>query len=547
MEFFDDTRGISPVIGVIFLFAFLVIAISINQAQVVPAENADVEFAHNQEVQNDLIDARSAIVEASYPQRDGTVAVELGTGYPARAIGVNPGPASGRLRTTANAELVVENASATRVDVCVGDSSVDETRRLRYEPNYNEYTPPTTVYENTFLYNQQGPDGSVGESRLTEAALAFTSPDNNGTINLIALKNPYSEEGVNAVSVEFISGETQRSDGASNDGVQDPTITLPTGVENQQIWQTIVTRVNAKDQVGATIDSFTPGTSVTISFTGQYDILCTPVGVGGEPPSGAGAASLQGPATGGTGGGGPIPGITATASDLPAGSNGVTQTITFSPENATIPSGETISIDLSDPNGGTSGNPDPVKYGDGSVTVDYPQQNLNIIDNGGTYIIEFTPSTNLPPSKTVEVEITNVKTQSSDAPGQEAIVARSDGGDTTTSFDVGSGGGSGGDTTDPDATIDDITSSQTGGPNPKYKLRIDWSASDNNDLSGGTVEVRLVDTSGGEVESEDRDPSGTSASGTVNFNNLPNDPSGYTVEVIVTDAAGNTDRDTETV
>jgi len=293
----QDTRGVSTIIGAVFVFGFLVIAISINQVQVVPAENAQVEATHNQEVRDDLIAARTAIIEASYPQRDGTVSVALGTRYPARTIGLNPPPATGRVATTANETLVVKDASNTRVDVCAGNPNTDNTRRLRYQPNYNEYNGPTTVYENTFVYNQQESGGSFGEARLTETALAFNSSDNAGTINLIALRNDYTANGVDSTSVDFVSGETNRSS-----GIQDPTITLPTGVTNQAIWQEIVNEIDAKSGISVTIDNFNSGSSVRIAFTGKYDILCTPVGVGGDPPSGP--ATLVPPSSGGGGGGG---------------------------------------------------------------------------------------------------------------------------------------------------------------------------------------------------------------------------------------------------
>lgn len=298
MELMQDTRGVSTIIGAVFVFGFLVIAISINQVQVVPAENAQVEATHNQEVRDDLIAARSAIIEASYPQRDGTVSVTLGTRYPARTIGLNPPPATGRVATTANETLVVKDDNTTRVDVCAGNPNTDNTRRLRYQPNYNEYNGPTTVYENTFVYNQQESGGSFGEARLTETALAFNSSDNAGTINLIALRNDYTANGVDSTSVDFVSGETNRSS-----GIQDPTINLSTGAENQQLWDEIANEINETSDFNATVTDFESGSWVRIKFIGgKFDILCTPVGVGGDPPSGP--ATLVPPSSGGGGGGG---------------------------------------------------------------------------------------------------------------------------------------------------------------------------------------------------------------------------------------------------
>jgi hypothetical protein len=154
------------------------------------------------------------------------------------------------------------------------------------------------------------------------------------------------------------------------------------------------------------------------------------------------------PATGGSdgsGGSGETPSLVATVENLQTDAS-PTQNITFTPTVRTVPSTETrkatITIDLSNADGGTSGNPDPVKYGEGSVSVDHPGD-ISIVENADTYFIEFTPSSSIATSQTVQVQITNVKTQVEPQSDIQVPVYRSDGDGDTPTFsltDSGSGG-----------------------------------------------------------------------------------------------------------
>jgi hypothetical protein len=156
----------------------------------------------------------------------------------------------------------------------------------------------------------------------------------------------------------------------------------------------------------------------------------------------------------GSGGdGGATPGLTGTAESLQTGA-AVTQNFTFTPTEATIPGGTTIALDLSGAEGGTSGNPDAVYYGDGSKLANFTGS-FNTVTGSGTYIVEFTPSANVAVDRTVQIQFTNVKTQSTPESGIGVPISRADGGSVTTTFDLaddpsnggggdGSDGGSGG-------------------------------------------------------------------------------------------------------
>ena len=96
-------------------------------------------------------------------------------------------------------------------------------------------------------------------------------------------------------------------------------------------------------------------------------------------------------------------------------------------------------------------------------------------------------------------------------------------------------------------TVDSVSlTEQNGGGDPHAEFDADWQVSDDDgDLD--TVDVTLRDLDDGETEGTDsKDVSGGSASGTSNLTAKKEENSGHTyeVEVVVTDASGNTDSGT---
>ena len=160
MGLVGDERGQAVQIGAVLLFAVLIIAFSTYQAFVVPDQNREVEFEHNQDVQAQIQELRNAIVSVPVTNSVRAVSVQLGTRYPSRAVAINPGPASGSLRTDGTTDksqtLTISN---TRAPGETGDFW-NETRSyntgtLAYQPNYNLYgEAPTTYYEHTVAFNQ---------------------------------------------------------------------------------------------------------------------------------------------------------------------------------------------------------------------------------------------------------------------------------------------------------------------------------------------------------------------------------------------------------
>jgi len=108
------------VVGTVILFGFLIVALGIFQIQVVPTENANVEFEHSQQVEDDFGDLRNDVLRAGSTGSTGSTQVRLGTRYPARTFFINPPPVSGSLETEPTGPIRVLNAT-------VGDGDPETT------------------------------------------------------------------------------------------------------------------------------------------------------------------------------------------------------------------------------------------------------------------------------------------------------------------------------------------------------------------------------------------------------------------------------------
>jgi subtilisin family serine protease len=94
--------------------------------------------------------------------------------------------------------------------------------------------------------------------------------------------------------------------------------------------------------------------------------------------------------------------------------------------------------------------------------------------------------------------------------------------------------------------VDSYTVTEAGSPNPHAEITADWSVSDaDGDLD--TVLVEVIDSSGSVVDSSRTNASGSSASGTDKFKLKHVGSSTYDVQLTVTDAAGNSTTQTQTV
>ncbi|MGM0448518.1 MAG: hypothetical protein ACQERM_09765 [Methanobacteriota archaeon] len=229
MRFSRDRRGQSVVVGAVILFGFLILALGVFQVQVVPTDNANVEFEHSQAVEDDFGDLRNNVLRAGSTGSTGSTQVRLGAWYPARTFFVNPPPVSGSLETEPTGEIRVRNAS-------VGDGAHEnarefwntspsfETSSLRYDAEYNEFDgAPELVYEH-----------SVVAAEFDDAVLFRTGQTvvSEGRVSLTALTGTVSESGVEPESVDprAVSASDTTVPLTPTDGKI--TLELPTAVGN---------------------------------------------------------------------------------------------------------------------------------------------------------------------------------------------------------------------------------------------------------------------------------------------------------------------------
>lgn len=209
MQFRGDDRAQSVQIGAILLFGILIIVLATFQATVVPDQNAAVEFDHSQTIQSDMQDLRNELLRASSGPAS-PVQMALGTSYPNRFVLINPPPPSGQIRTVGGDDpgvnVTLENSSGA---VTVGNdyrnaelywetanqAGLFNTSQIVYTPNYAEYSnPPTTVYENSLLYNRF----ANGQNRTTSGQQLVQGT----TVNLLALQGDLQASRSSAYTVD---------------------------------------------------------------------------------------------------------------------------------------------------------------------------------------------------------------------------------------------------------------------------------------------------------------------------------------------------------
>ena len=146
MKFCSDDRAQSIQVGAVLLFGFLILALTLYQAQGVPEENRQVEFEHSQQVGNEMVDLYTAIFDTVVDGEPRTATITLGTEYNNRLFFIYPPPASGTLQTTADKPVRLHNVtSVTHSDTNqsfdnYGDNSTRTytTQAITYSSNYRE-------------------------------------------------------------------------------------------------------------------------------------------------------------------------------------------------------------------------------------------------------------------------------------------------------------------------------------------------------------------------------------------------------------------------
>jgi FlaG/FlaF family flagellin (archaellin) len=215
--FTEDDRAVAPIIGFILLFGILTIAFAGYQAEQVPQQNAETEFQHYQDVQNDLIVVRNAISRAGQQNQSQFESVRLGTNYRKRILALNPPDPTGTLRTSDSYPITIEEGEIEGGRTPVAASPIP-TRFLTYQNGYNELEVAPIQYDNSVLYLSD-PDG--------DEAVVFEEQNlvrNNGDVVLTALQNPFDRSATGRVTIELYP--TASAPATLPDGTL--TITIPT-------------------------------------------------------------------------------------------------------------------------------------------------------------------------------------------------------------------------------------------------------------------------------------------------------------------------------
>jgi len=255
-----DKRAVAPVVGFILLFAMGIIAFASYQAFVVPNQNADVEFSHSQQIENEFSDFRSNVVNAIESRDERSTSFTLGTQYPSRLIALNPPAPAGSLSTTDSGEVSIDGVDMQ--DVCGVDEAT--TRSLVYESQYNEYlSAQSVVYENTFV----GATFRDGQSFPQSQRLV-----QGDRLKLTLLTGSVSESRTGSVGVDI--NATHRSpsvEGASS-------VTIPSQFDSEAWENQILQNQGNIDTVEDAGDG-----RVEITFSEPLDVSCAVVGLNSDP------------------------------------------------------------------------------------------------------------------------------------------------------------------------------------------------------------------------------------------------------------------------
>ena len=219
MRFTRDRRGQSVVVGTVILFGFLILAMSMYQVQIVPQQNAQVEFQHFEEARNDMVNLRAGILQAGSSDATQYRTVQLGTTYSPRLFAINPPSPSGTIRTSESYPITITNGSDTRTI---------PTRFIEYRPGYHEIDQSPMWYDASVLYLDARDEG--GGIAVIEDQNLVDSDSNE--VQITALQNEFRRSGTGQVTLELYPAENVTETIPEGD----LTVTVPTRLSGDEYW-----------------------------------------------------------------------------------------------------------------------------------------------------------------------------------------------------------------------------------------------------------------------------------------------------------------------
>lgn len=278
-RFTDDERAVSPVVGFVLIFALIVIVFTLYQAEVVPAQNAEIEFKHSQQVRADMSRLNDAMDQAGTSGVSQSVTIDTGVQYPNRAFAINPGAPAGTLQTSEKAYTVkIKNVKATGENAKYFDhpeAFTFESKEIAYSISYNVYQQDPTIVIAPGLQFVELQDGSVVES---------TSIITGNTIDLTLLDTTAEyQQSAMTTSVDVVSTSTTTEYMTiGSPGSAKPKIVIETSLSLDPVTATNFENELARREkiIHA---SYTPGSPSTVTLTledATYEFRLTEVGTG---------------------------------------------------------------------------------------------------------------------------------------------------------------------------------------------------------------------------------------------------------------------------
>ena len=374
-EFSKDNRAVSAVIGFILIFGILVLTLTVYQAQIVPQQNAQTEFEHFEESQNELIELRNSISTAGQTDVSQFPSVTLGTNYQTRLLTINPAPPAGTLQTSEKYNITISNGNAEH------DLNIS-TRFLEYQPSYNEITVGPTQYENSVLYLDERDRGN-NVSIIEEQNLV-----KDETVRITALQNEFQQTGTNRVTLELYPQDgVDASEFPEQDG-EPLNVTIPTQLDEDEYWDAAL-----EDAGGIYQGTEEHGEIHALNLSvDEDDLEVNTVGIQLEPDEEPAKNTEPQTREGGEG----ETTITADSiEDLIEDESGQSQTFEFTlSEDTSLGKGDEVEIDVTDVKN------EGIDYDDADITASN-NNNAEIRDDGDTLVFEAQGSTDGQQSLTV--------------------------------------------------------------------------------------------------------------------------------------------------
>ncbi len=259
-----SNRAQASLVGAILLFGFLVLSLTIYQANVVPNQNAEIEYNHYNDVRSDMTSLYSEITTLSRSSDNGQMLVPINTGvrYPSRILAINPPPVAGSVQSSSIGTIHINGSSTVSDDICGSPN----TSGIRYETAYHELNQPSVVYESGILYAETDDDDHVVLNNRT------LIDNSSKTINIFRIAGTFrSQSSVSSIPVELTGTKTY-----GQTDIQVENITIPSDLSTSK-WNSTI--------LPAGITATPNGSSVDLSgFQGNnYTVQCFSVGVGQEP------------------------------------------------------------------------------------------------------------------------------------------------------------------------------------------------------------------------------------------------------------------------